>query len=170
MIQAFYFIKTKQYRFPLCGSISGMEKNIVSLFSTVSWLQMRWQCSLYAQLLPGLLFFVSVSPRSRGISLSGRDQPLHHSHYLHSLLFCVWQHNYQSRGPVQLKASDCWQRGLEERERGRDETGAQQKCARRGTVPRVSTTVTGERGTSGKVWQDVQDDLDAPETTPGSRH
>lgn len=124
MMQTFYVMKqnNREYTFSLCCSISGIEETIVSLFSTVSWLQMRWQCSLYPQLLLGLLFSSShsdVSLRSRWISLAERgrerekrDQPLYHSHIICTHYSCTWQHNYQSSGPVQLKASGCWQTGV----------------------------------------------------------
>ena len=127
----------------LCGSISGERKNIVSLFSAVSWLQMRWQCSLHAQLLSVFFFFFS---RDHDKSALHRETSrLHHSHYSHSLLLCAWQHNYQSRGPVQLIAGDCWQRGLEWRERSRDETGSRQRCSETGTVPVFQVLPSGTK-------------------------
>lgn len=124
MMQTFYVMKqnNREYTFSLCCSISGIEETIVSLFSTVSWLQMRWQCSLYAQLLPGLLFSSShsdVSLRSRRISLAerGREREKREAsrctiHIICTHYSCTWQHNYQSWGPVQLKASGCWQTGV----------------------------------------------------------
>lgn len=125
MMQTFYVMKqnNREYTFSLCCSISGIEETIVSLFSTVSWLQMRWQCSLYAQLLPGLLFSLISQRclpaikmdqpcRERERERKERDQPLYHSHIICTHYSCTWQHNYQSSGPVQLKASGCWQTGV----------------------------------------------------------
>lgn len=70
-----------------------------------------FECSI----APWVAFFsYFFFPSSGGdVSPIKTDQPRrerdtrtrHHSHYLHSLLSRVWQHNYQSRGPVQLKAS-----------------------------------------------------------------
>lgn len=93
------------------------RKNI--LYFSQSFLIANEVTMLYAQLLPELLFsspLTATRPCDHDeISHAERDQPPYHSHYLHSLLFCAWQYNYQSRGPVQLIASDCWQRGLEQR-------------------------------------------------------
>lgn len=123
-MQTFYVMKqnNREDTFSLCCSISGIEETIVSLFSTVSWLQMRWQCSLYAQLLPGLLFSSShsdVSLRSRRISLAERGRKRERKetsrctiHIICTHYSWTWQHNYQSWGPVQLKASGCWQTGV----------------------------------------------------------
>lgn len=50
--------------------------------------------------------------RERERERKERDQPLYHSHIICTHYSCTWQHNYQSSGPVQLKASGCWQTGV----------------------------------------------------------
>lgn len=118
---------------------------------------MRWQCSLYAQLLPGFAFLSphsDVSPRSRWSSLAERGQALYRSHYLHSVLLCAWQHNYQSRGPVQLIAGDLLtaRARVERTRQGWDRISTKVLLER--SCPGVSTPLTGVHGgwwTSGKV-------------------
>ena len=96
---------------------------------------MRWQCSLHAQLLSVFIFFLSFPGITTNQPCTGRPVAFTIHIIRTSLLSCAWQHNYQSRGPVQLITGDCWQRGLEWRECGRDETGSRRRCSETRTVP-----------------------------------
>lgn len=94
----------------VCVAFTVVGKYIV-YFSTSSWFQMRWQRSLYAQLLPRLLFLPLSSLFTVTPFTIKTDQPcmeipaaLALALFPLAALFCVWQHNYQKTGPRTIKS------------------------------------------------------------------
>lgn len=76
-------------------------------------MQIRWQCSSCVQ--SGVAFSLlsqQCLPVIKTSQPCGEDETLYYSRYLHSLLFFAFDNIITKARALQLKASDCWQRGL----------------------------------------------------------
>lgn len=93
----FYFWTGRKYTvFLFCCFLIANEVTMFFVCSIASWVDFFF-LSLH-------LTATSRRDQDESGSHGERAQPLYLSHYLHSRLFCAWQHNYQSWGPVQLKS------------------------------------------------------------------